>query len=187
MLGRAAVAMNKRVPSDEADKAQLKMALAEGEAYQKSLAYMVGEVADTGAKKQVGDYIVAIAQERAEGMYMPGDGGELVWKRPTDENCHLEVSVSDAADKRFIPALEIHATLIPETGEAVGPVKVPFLWHPGLYHYGLNLKVPGNGRYKVRIHIAAPTFGRHDAANGKRFEKDVDVEFEDVNVETGQE
>ena len=59
-----------REVSDEADENQLAMTKAEGDAYQKSLAYMVEDVADTGGTARAGDYIVGFAQERAEGMYM---------------------------------------------------------------------------------------------------------------------
>src|SRR3954464_497337 len=115
-----------RQPSDEADRKQLEMARQAEEAYQRSLLHMAHEVADAGGEQQAGDYIVAFAQERAEGMYMLRKEGELEWVEPTDENCHLEISVSDAADHRFIPALDITATLIAESGEATGPFTVPF-------------------------------------------------------------
>lgn len=174
-------------PSREADARQLKMARSEGEAYQRSLEYMVGQVADTGAKQRAGDYIVAIAQEKAEGMYRPDASGGLVWEEPSDENCHLEISVSDAADHRFIPALDIEATLVPERGEPVGPFAVPFLWHPGLYHYGANVRVPAAGKYEVRVRIAAPSFARHDRKNGKRFAGAVEARFADVEISTGSE
>lgn len=173
--------------SDEADKNQLTMAKAEGDAYQKSLEYMVKDVADAGGKTHAGDYIVGYAQERAEGMYMLGREGKLEWAEVEDENCHLEVSVSDAADGRFIPYLKIHATLTPESGEAVGPTEIPFVWHPGVYHYGKNLKVPGSGRYTLHIRIEPPTFMRHDEVNGQRYADTVAVTFEDVQIETGRE
>ena len=176
-----------RVPSDEADRRQLEMARQEGASYQRSLDYMVDEVAHTGARKQAGDYLVAIAQEEAEGMYRPNGDGELVWQEPDDENCHLEVSVSDAADRRFIPGLDIEATMTSEDGETVGPFSVPFLWHPGLYHYGINVKVPRDGKYGVKVRIASPQFARHDKTNGKRFAGPVEVEFSEVDVKTGQD
>ena len=66
-----------RRPSDEADAKQLEMARQEGEAYHRSLNYMANEVADTGGEQQAGDYIVAFAQERAEGMYMLREEGEV--------------------------------------------------------------------------------------------------------------
>lgn len=174
-------------PSDEADAKQLAMARREGDAYHASLRYMAEEVADTGGMQRVGDYIVAFAQERAEGMYHLRREGELEWVEPEGENCHLEISVSDAADRRFVPYLEITATLEGPNGETVGPVEVPFVWHPGLYHYGRNLKVPGDGRYTLRVRIAAPSFMRHDKTNGRRYAGTVEAVFRDVMIKTGRE
>jgi uncharacterized protein involved in high-affinity Fe2+ transport len=174
-------------PSDEANRHQISMAKKEGAAYHASLKFMAEEVADSGGMKRAGDYIVAYAQERAEGMYMLKGEGKLVWGAPKDENCHLEISVSDAGDQRFIPYLEITATLTPDSGKAVGPFEVPFVWHPGLYHYGANIKVPGDGSYKLDVMIKPPTFMRHDEVNGKRYAKTVEVTFEKVAIKTGQE
>lgn len=174
-------------PSDEADAAQLKMARKEGEDYRHSLDYMANDVADSGAQKRAGDYVVAYAQERAEGMYRLRGEGELEWMEPTDENCHLEISVSDAGDGRFIPYLDIEATLTAADGKTIGPFNVPFLWHPGLYHYGRNIRVPGDGRYALDIHIAPPEFMRHDKVNGQRYARAVDVNFANVPITTGRE
>lgn len=182
-----AATKQREVPSGEADKQQLKMARDEGAAYQRSLTYMVKKVAHTGAKKTVGDYIVGIAQEEAEGMYRPNSQGRLVWKKPQDENCHLEISVSDVGDKRFIPGLQIEAELVSKQGDKVGPFAVPFLWHPGLYHYGANIKVPGDGKYDVKVKIEPPAFARHDKRNGRRFAKTVNVKFAGVDIKTGQD
>jgi hypothetical protein len=179
-------AQQKQIPSDEADKQQLKFAREEGAAYQRSLDYMVEKVADTGMKKAAGDYIVGIAQERAEGMYHLNGEGKLVWREPTDENCHIEISVSDAADNRFIPSLEVNAVLVSNTA-TIGPFVAPFLWHPGLYHYGANIKVPRAGKYTVIVEIAPPKFARHDKTNGQRFAESVRVEFPDLDIKTGQE
>jgi hypothetical protein len=180
--------MPPEVQSDEADKNQLEMAKAEGAAYQKSLKYMVEQVADTGAMQEAGDYRIGIAQERAEGMYALMGEGELEWQKPgKDMNCHLEISVSDRSDHRFIPYLDIEATLTKESGETVGPFKVPFLWHPGLYHYGKDLAVPGDGSYDVKIKIAPPTFMRHDEKNGRRYAETVEVTFKGAKVKTGRE
>ena len=174
-------------PSDEADRHQIAMAKKEGAAYHASLKYMAYEVADAGGQKSAGDYIVAFAQERAEGMYMLKGEGELEWSEPGDENCHLEISVSDAGDGRFIPYLDITATLTPEQGETVGPLDIPFLWHPGLYHYGRNCKVPGDGEYKLQITIKPPSFMRHDKVNGSRYARTVEVTFDRVKIKTGKE
>lgn len=174
-------------PSREADKQQLDLARREGEAYAAELQYMVKEVADTGDQKRAGDYVVAFAQEKAEGMYHPDGNGGLEWMEPGEgENCHLEVSVSDAGDGRFIPYLSIQASLTSSDGTRIGPFEVPFLWHPGLYHYGKNIALPGDGSYSINIRVAPPTFARHDRTNGRRYAQPVSVDFENVKIRTGR-
>ncbi|HEX2253339.1 MAG TPA: hypothetical protein VHQ65_08735 [Thermoanaerobaculia bacterium] len=54
--------------SDEADRAQLELARKQGEAYERALEHMAEEVADDGDERRAGDYIVAYAVEKAEGM-----------------------------------------------------------------------------------------------------------------------
>ena len=146
---------------------------------------MVNEVADTGGKQRAGEYMVGFAQERAEGMYYLKEGG-LEWREPTDENCHIEIAVVDAADGRFIPYLEIDVTITNGNGDEV-TFKPQFLWHPGLFHYGKDVKVPSDGTYTLHIKIAPPSFPRHDKVNGKRYAEPVEVVFEGVQIKTGQE
>ena len=67
--------------------------------------------------------------------------------------------------------------------DEVGPVEVPYVWHPGLHHYGINLEVPGDGTYTIRVHVEPPTFHRHDETNGDRYAESVEVEFEDVPLD----
>lgn len=174
-------------PSDEVDERQLALATEEGDTYLWSIEYMANEVAHTGDVKEAGDFKVAFAQEEAEGMYHFREEGALEWVEPDDENCHLEVAVADIDDGRFVPELDVEATLVPEDGDEIGPVEVPYVWHPGLHHYGINLEVPGDGTYTVRVHVEPPTFPRHDETNGDRYADSLDVEFEDVDLETGQD
>ncbi|MCM2292264.1 hypothetical protein NAC44_07975 [Allorhizobium sp. BGMRC 0089] len=173
--------------SDEADKNQLLMAAAEGSQYIASLDYMATKVADTGAKQRAGDYIVAFAQERAEGMYHL-KGGKLEWvEASADMNCHMEIAVADATDNRFIPFLDIECTLS-QGGKDVLSFKPEFLWHPGLYHYGKDLSLPGgSGLYDLKVKIAAPAFPRHDKVNGKRYAETVEVEFKTIKITAGHE
>jgi hypothetical protein len=171
--------------SDEADSTQLRQARAEGAAYLKAVEYMASEVADGGGTARAGDYLVGWAQERAEGMYHLMDG-KLVWMDPAEgENCHIEITVMDAADRRFIPYLDIEARLS-RAGHSVR-VRPHFLWHPGLYHYGANITLPGAGTYDLEVHIAAPKFHRHDKINGKRYAEDVQVTFRGIEITTGRE
>ena len=170
--------------SEEAKPNQLEMAGDQGDAYVRALEEMATNVATDGGIKRAGDYIVAYAVESAEGMYHL-ENGELVWKKPEEENCHIEISVRDAADNRFIPGLTVHVRVTASDGVDVGRHQQMFLWHPWLYHYGRNWKVPADGRYTLDVSIEAPKFARHDPKNGKRYADDVEVTFEDVKIETG--
>ena len=172
--------------TSEADRTQLELARVQGDAYGRALAHMSQHVADDGGTQEAGDYIIAYAIEKAEGMYEWTDV-ELTWRDPEDEDVHLEVSVRDRADGRFVPGLRVTATLTAPGRDRVGPVELPLLWHPMVYHYGRNLSAPGDGRYMLTVHIEPPTFGRHDEVNGRRFAERVDVGFRDVQVTRGQE
>ena len=172
--------------SDEADEQQLELARRQGQAYGQALQHMTGEVAQTGGSTRAGEYEIGYAVEEAEGMYALVDG-ELRWQEPEDENLHVEIAVRDAADGRFVPCLDVTVTLLTADGEEVGTHQQPMLWHPMLYHYGLNWVVPGDGEYTLRVHVEPPSFMRHDEINGQRFAEPVDVEFPGVAVETGQD
>lgn len=172
--------------TSEADRTQLDLARGQGDAYGRALTHMVEEVANDGGTREAGDYIVGYAVEEAEGMYGWTDDG-LTWRDPDCENLHLEVSVRDRADGRFVPALRVTATLTAPGGDSVGPVELPLLWHPMIYHYGRNLEVPTDGQYTLTVHVDPPTFMRHDEVNGRRFAEPVDVEFHGVRVERGQD
>ncbi len=170
--------------SDEANAHQLDLARTQGDAFGRAVQEMTQKEAH-GAAQRAGDYTVGYAVEHAEGMYAL-ENGELVWHNPQDENAHIEVVVRDGADGRFVPGLEVTATLLDAQGREIGTHVQPFLWHPWLYHYGRNWRVPGDGEYTLRLHIAAPTFMRHDKKNGKRYAGAVDVEFTGVQIKTGQ-
>ena len=173
-------------PSEESTEEQLKLALRQGEALQAALAAM-DEESDSGVVTQeAGDYEIGLAVEEAEGMWHLHDG-ELAWENPSDdENCHVEVCVRDRADGRFVPGLEVTVTLVGPDGDELGTHAQPFLWHPWLYHYGRNWRVPAEGEYRVRVRVEAPTFMRHDHENGRRFAEAVEVEFEGVEIEPGR-
>jgi hypothetical protein len=170
--------------SEEAEAHQLELARAQGDAYLKALEEMATNVASDGGMKRAGDYVIAYAVEDAEGMYQMEDG-ELFWMEPEEANCHIEISVRDAADNRFIPGLTVYVRLTASDGLDVGRHQQEFLWHPWLYHYGRNWKVPGDGSYTLDVTIKAPHFGRHDPENGKRYAEDVEVTFENIMISTG--
>lgn len=171
--------------SDEADEKQLELARAQGRALADALEHMVEDVADGGGSTHAGEFIVGFAHEEAEGMYAWEDG-ELAWQEP-DGNIHMEVSVQDAGDHRFVPGLNVFLTILDADGSEVGTEKMPMLWHPWLYHYGKNWTIPGDGSYSLKIRIEPPAFMRHDEENGRRFTREVVVRFDDVELETGVE
>lgn len=170
--------------SDEANNHQLELARQQGEALEVALKEMINKEAH-GEDRIVGDYRVGYAVEHAEGMYQLQDG-ELVWYPPREENAHIEISVRDASDGRFIPNLDVTLTVFDSEENEIGTHKQPFLWHPWLYHYGRNWILPGDGEYMLHVHIAAPEFMRHDKKNGLRYADSVQVEFEGVKVKVGQ-
>lgn len=174
-----------KTPSETADQYHLELARAEGEAYQQSLRHKITDIAHTGGQKQVSDYVIGFTQEPATGAYRHRDG-ELEFLEPTAENCHLAVAVSDGNDGRFVPSLTVRLTLTPHDGEEIGPIDLPFTWNPGLYQYGTDLTVPGDGTYDLSIEIEPAEFERHDRTNGERYAESVDVRFEDVDVKCGQ-
>lgn len=171
--------------TDEASQQGLKLAKEAGDAYQRMVEYFVSNVATSGGKRRVGDYLVAVAAEEAEPLWHLLDG-KLELKEPfQDANAHLEVVVADAADGRFIPELHVNVTLLKD-GDEVGTYHLPFLWHPTMYHYGHSVHVPAAGTYTMRVAIAAPLFGRHDKTNGKRFGEPVAVDFDGIRIEPGR-
>lgn len=171
-------------PSDEATQEQLDLAREQGNALQRALNAMT-HMGEHSKPRLAGDYEIICVVEDAEGLYMPRDG-RLVWQEPESENAHLEVCVRDAADGRFIPGLRVHATISDTNDNQVQSLELPFLWHPWLYHYGANIRVPGSGTYSIRVRVAAPDFPRHDKTNGHRYAEPVDITFHGVLIKTGK-
>ncbi|WP_135366500.1 iron transporter [Halosimplex halophilum] len=173
-------------PSEEVDDRQLRLAREAGDAYRAAVDYMIEEVAHTGDTREAGDYVVGFAQEEAEGLYELVGEGEFEWREPDDENAHIEVAVADADDGRMVPGAEVSLRISDRDGEQVEAATLPLLWHPGLYHYGANVRLPGDGTYTLEIRVEPPTMHRHDEENGDRYGEPVEVTFEGVDVKTGQ-
>ena len=172
--------------TSEATAKQLDLAREQGDAYGRALTHMTTEVAHDGGEQAAGHYRIGYAVEEAEGMYEWTDGA-LEWRDPGESNVHVEVSVRDAGDGRFVPGVKVLATLVDPHGDDVGTHEQPLLWHPMIYHYGRNWTVGTDGEYTLRVRVEPPTFMRHDEVNGKRFTEPVEVGFTGVKVERGQD
>ncbi len=169
--------------SNEAEPDQLDVARQQGDAYGAAVQAMAEE--DGAALTEAGNFVVALVNEQAEGMYAR-DGDGLVWREaPEEANAHIEVAVADLADGRFVPGLDVTVT-VRDGDRELFREQAPFLWHPFLHHYGFNAKVPGEGPFTVAVHIEPPTWMRHDPRNGKRYADPVDVVFADVSFEPGR-
>ncbi len=150
-----------------------------------SLITQSGERDGAGAneRKTAGDFTIAYSTSRPEGSYEFSDG-ILEWKEPQDENAHLDVYVYDSQDGRFVPGLNVQATLLDMRGGRAAATHLPFVWHPREHHYGANVKLPdGGGRYVLQVHIDPATFVRRGKEEGKRYVTGADATFENVRIE----
>ncbi|MFZ0013085.1 MAG: iron transporter [Acidimicrobiia bacterium] len=170
------------VESDEAKPHQHGMAQAQGKEYKRALTHMAETVAEVGVEAHAGDMIIALAIEKAEGMYVK-QNGHLTWMKPSGDNAHLEISARDSADQRFIPGLTVNVSVTDGSGDMLVDETLPMLWHPWLYHYGANMTLPEGEPLTVEVEIGAPDFPRHDEKNGKRYATDVYVRFDEVELD----
>lgn len=170
--------------SDAADQEQLRLAQMQGDAFQQAVDRLMNHAAH-GAERRVGEYLIGYAVESAEGMYRVRDG-QLEWQEPRHEHAHINIVVRDGTDGRFLPGLTVYATLIDDNGATIGCHQQPFVWHPWLYHYGRNWRVPGAGAYTLRVRVEMPDFSRHDKVYGRRFAQPVEVAFRSIWIETEQ-
>lgn len=147
-----------------------------------SLIPQPGERTESGGneRKTQGDYTVTYSVSRAEGFYEFSDG-MLEWKEPQEENAHLDVYVYDSQSGRFVPGLNVQATLLDMRGGRAAATHLPFVWDPRENHYGANVKLPdGGARYVLQVHIDPATFARAGKEEGKRYVTGADMTFENV-------
>jgi hypothetical protein len=172
--------------TDEAIAQGMKLGREVGAAYRRMVEYFFQNVAVSGQKKRAGEFEVGLAVQDAEPLYFL-EGGQLRLAQPAmGANAHLEVVVMDADDGRFIPELTVVVTARSAQGDEVGTFRLPFMWHPIMFHYGASIHIPSDGEYAVTVGIDTPTFPRHDKVNGKRYTGPVLAEFTGVRIKTGR-
>ena len=159
-----------------------------GMAYENTLQAMY-EQANDGRDTLSGDYRVAYALEYSEGYWYMRKG-RMTYNTENElsgeHNAHLEVAVLDRVTGRFMFDLMVTATLFKESGDPVGTQAEMFMWHPWLYHYGENWRVPKAGIYSLKVHIDPPAYRRYGKIAGKQFTSPIDMSFDHLQIKTGQ-
>ncbi len=116
--------------SNEVDEHQLVTGRRQGDAYAAALQEMARE--DGAVLARAGNYVIALINEKAEGMYAPSESTGLVWREAAERaNAHIEVAVADSADGRFVPGLDVTVGLFDDENAqrhrsvSVAPLSVP--------------------------------------------------------------
>ena len=146
--------------------------------------------ANEGKDTVQGDYFIAFADEYSEGWWHYMDG-KFMYMVQNDQggktNAHIEIAVLDAATHRFLPDLNVSVTLYDKNKKKLGTKNEPFMWHPWLYHYGENWRIPATGKqYSVHVHADPPAYRRYGKTAGNQFAKPLDIDFTNLTVKAGQ-
>lgn len=157
----------------------------QGKTYDKALDLLSEDVdVCVGLKKD--DYIITLGCEEAEGTYYPEGDDALRWQPPAQNlNKHIEITVQDAGDHRFVPGLKLRCTLKDGGGNGLGEFEVPFQWHPFIFHYGTDIELPGEGDFSFSLTIAQPQFARHSRTHGERYKSAVQAYFGPLHLKPG--
>jgi uncharacterized protein involved in high-affinity Fe2+ transport len=154
----------------------------EGDAIDRPITEMLRSADVSGSQVRSGDYKVAVVVQGARGAWEAHDG-DLSYESPSANIgpvAHLDVSIRDAVTGRFVPGLKVRATILDSRKREIDTYSAPFMWHPWMNHYGLNVPVPGKGRYTVRVRADAPAFRRFGSTALRKFNKAVDVTVRNV-------
>lgn len=161
----------------------INLASREGSMVDRPLAEELRSTGVSGSETRKGDYKVAVVVQRQAQGYWNVQDGKLSYIAPDTSvgpTAHIDVSIRDAATGRLVPALNVDATILNSRRKEIDTYAMPFMWHPWMNHYGLNVAVPGNGRYAIRVRADAPAFRRYGSTALRKFNKPVDVEVRGV-------
>lgn len=179
--------MRQAAPLSDAATWQTDLVQAQGDAYQQTLGVLYNDAND-GRAQPVAGYRVGYATDYAL-AYWEFAGGKLKYAIDTEEstveNAHVEATVQEARTGRFVPELRVAATLTGPQGQALGTHELPFMWHPWLFQYGENWRVPRTGYYHLRLRADAPAFRRYGRVAGRTLAHGFDVAFDSVRIVTG--
>jgi uncharacterized protein involved in high-affinity Fe2+ transport len=162
------------------------LARREGNAVDGSLADLL-QNHGSGSEVRSGDYRVAAIVQSSTGHW-EAQAGKLRYVHPDSGavgSVHLDVTVRDAATGRVVPGLSVRATVLNSRRKEVATYHLPFMWHPWMNHYGLNVPVPGRGAYTIRVRADAPAFRRYGSTALKKFNRPINVQLLGVQFEAG--
>lgn len=160
-----------------------------GHAYKNALKEMFRR-SSAGKDTVSGDYLVAFADEYAEAYWYYNKNKKLTYMvsqvQSSATNAHVEVAICDAKTGRFMHDLTVSTTLYYKDGE-LGTGDEPFMWHPWLYHYGANWRVPRSGRqYRLHVEAQPPVHRRYGRVFGRQFTRPAVADFSGVLIRTGE-
>ena len=181
-------AMRGGTPTTVAEERNQSVADPEAKAFRDTLANMY-RTAIGGKDQRAGDYVVANANEYSE-AYWSFENGHFAlateMENAATRNAHIEVAVMDAKTGRFVPGLQVTARLTAPDGRVLGTHQEPFMWHPWLWHYGENWRIPHGGRYSVHVHFDPPPYARYGRESGGVMKVPVDMDFDGQQLHPGQ-
>jgi len=179
--------MSERLARGESREA-VNLSRAEGGAIDHPLAELLRSVGTSGSQERSGDYRVAVIVRHGRGAWKSRNG-KLGYEAP-DANIgpvsHIDVIIRDAVTGRFIPGLKVRVTVLNARKREIDTYSLPFMWHPWLNHYGLNIPDPGKGRYTIRVHADAPALRRYGSTALRKFNKPVDASIRNIRFDTDE-
>jgi uncharacterized protein involved in high-affinity Fe2+ transport len=183
--GDSLASMSQRMARGDSRSA-IALASHEGEVMDVQIARALHDGEERGAETRRGDYKVAVLIQSVRGYWQMQHGTASYAAADTSVGpaAHLDVSIRDAATGRLVPDMNVRVTILNSRGKEIDTYAMPFMWHPWLDHYGLNVPVPGTGRYTIRVRADAPAFRRFGSSALRKFNKAVDVEVRGVRFVT---
>lgn len=149
----------------------------EGNAVDRALYELLRRPDTEGEQVRSGEYRIAVVVTRTLGYWEVRDD-KLQFTQPASHvgsRVHIDVSIRDATTGRFIPDLDVRATIVDSRNRNIGDYELPMMWHPWFYHYGRNVIVAASGRYGIRVRAAAPAVRRYGSVALRKFNAPIDV------------
>ena len=125
-----------------------------------------------GVRQRVSDYDVTVAVER------PFDAAAT----DSAHDAYLALVVQDTASGREIPALNARAQMLDGDGHVVATRDLAYVRHPWLSHHGTWWRVPRDGEYVFRVHVAPPPVRRYGRMTGLEFRNAIDLDLPPIRL-----